>query len=238
MSDLSASATARPIHPPERLARRQHIAIVAVLLPTILLAEVNGIYFAFLSDIGLLAFWSVDVVQWVLLPALFLWLLARRGDIRPAQYGLEWPVTRPRALVLGTLAVLVTSGPAFFLTHDLIWEWQGQPTGLFDYPGMFPDGLAGTIIWIYSSLTAGIVESIFYIGLPWLLFASLRPDGSRLVLVLALSAVFASVHWEQGSAALIGAFCSQAVAWFWYFRLRSLWPLVGAHVIIDLIAFW
>nr|WP_229506747.1 CPBP family intramembrane glutamic endopeptidase [Pseudoduganella rivuli] len=95
----------------------------------------------------------------------------------------------------------------------------------------------GSVIWIYSAVTAGIVESIFFIGLPWLLYRHVRAAPSRIAFALLATTVFAVAHWEQGPHVIIGAFFSNLVACFWYFLLGTLWPVAAGHILVDLVAF-
>jgi len=50
--------------------------------------------------------------------------------------------------------------------------------------------------------------------------------------------LFALDHWENGLPAVVGAFCFQFFAFRWYLKLNALWPINGAHFLIDLYYFW
>jgi hypothetical protein len=93
------------------------------------------------------------------------------------------------------------------------------------------------LLWLYLALSAGIVESIFFIGLPWLGAGGAASNRSRILLALGMSIVFGIVHWEQGWHVVIAALASQCAAWFWFYRVRSLVVLAAAHAGVDLIVF-
>ncbi|MGZ8218369.1 CPBP family intramembrane glutamic endopeptidase [Methylomagnum sp.] len=50
--------------------------------------------------------------------------------------------------------------------------------------------------------------------------------------------LFAACHSEQGLHGVIAAWVYGLVAALLYVRLRSLWPLVFGHFVIDMIEFW
>ena len=71
-------------------------------LLTIILALwlLNGFYMAALVKISVPLFWLVDIAQWVLLPGLLLFALARSFAILPHHYGYPWPIAGKRRLLL------------------------------------------------------------------------------------------------------------------------------------------
>ena len=220
-----------------QLIRSQKIAIAAALLPVVVIWLVNGIYLAMLARISVTLFWLADFVQWIILPAILLWLLAKKASIFPRHYGLDTTAMRWDSLALRSLAVLCTAGLIYFASYKLSWQLLNHPSGYFTFPGVFPGGIMGTVVWLYSAATAGLIESIFFIGLPWLLYHNIRSDPSRIAFTLITSLVFALAHWEQGPHNIIAAFCFNLAACAWYFRLDTLWPLVAGHTLVDLIDF-
>lgn len=88
---------------------------------------------------------------------------------------------------------------------------------------------------LYAALTAGVVESIFFIGMPWLAYAGTARQVSPRRFAAVMSAVFSLAHWEHGSAVATGAFCCHLVVCAWFFRWRSLWPVAAGHTLIDLV---
>jgi hypothetical protein len=220
------------------LAKPQQYAIAWVLFPVFVVWLVNGFYMAALARISVPLFWLADVVQWIVLPVTLLVILSKRASLLPKNYGLDISAIRWQSPISGTLAVFVTSGLVFSMTVSLSWHLFGKPTGFFGWSSVFPQGMLGTIVWLYSALAAGIVESIFFIGLPWLLYYNARREPSRVAFALLVSIVFAAAHWEQGPHVVIGAYFANLVACFWFFQLGTLWPVAAGHVLVDLVAFW
>ncbi|MRV70214.1 CPBP family intramembrane metalloprotease [Duganella sp. FT92W] len=220
-----------------QLERHQQFAITWALLPVIVIWQINGLYLASLAKISVPAFWLADLCQWILLPSLIVTALARKASLLPKHYGLDTAPHRWQALIVGALLVFITTYIAFVGTRNISWALLGHPPSYFSFPGVFPSGLMGSVIWIYSAVTAGIVESIFFIGLPWLLYRHVRAAPSRIAFALLATTVFAVAHWEQGPHVIIGAFFSNLVACFWYFLLGTLWPVAAGHILVDLVAF-
>lgn len=216
---------------PDRLDRALAIALALVVV----VWGVNGVYLAPLSRLGPLPFWAADLAQWVLLPALLLGWLHRLG-LRPADYGFGAPDRLAPVLAGAVLATLVLY-LCFFGVRDLAWRALGYPGGFFSLGDVFPGGAAGRVAWLYAALSAGLVESVFFIGLPWLLW-SRRQAGSALLFSLASATVFAVVHWEQGAHVVAGALAFGLAACALFFHWRNLWAVAIGHVAVDLVAFW
>jgi hypothetical protein len=220
------------------LTQSQRRVIAWVLLPVILIWLFNGCYTQALARTSVLLFWLVDLIQWIVLPGTLLIILAKWAALLPKNYGLDTTTLRWQSPVSGTLAAFITMKLAFSLTSKLAWQLLDHPKGVFDWTTVFPDGLLWPIVLLYSALTAGVVESIFFIGLPWLLYHNVRHAPSLPAFSLISSVVFAASHWEQGQPVVIGAFFSNLVACFWFFRLGTLWPVAAGHTLVDLALFW
>ena len=219
------------------LDRKQQIAVGLALLPIAVIWQTNGVYLATLARISFSLFWAADFVQWIVLPALLLAFLAKRAKVLPKHYGLDSSCLRGQLAVVATIGVFITAGLAYFLSRSVAWQLLGEPSGFFTFPGVFPSGLMGMVVWLYSAVTAGVVESIFFIGLPWLLYHNLRRDPSQIVFALITSAIFATAHWEQGPHIVIAALFFNLTVCAWFFKLGTLWPVVVGHTLIDLMAF-
>lgn len=223
-------------HPPADAENQSANRAIALALAVVAFVwGVNGIYLSVLSRYSVAAFWIADVVQWLVIPGAIVFWLAARHNILPRDYGFDPARLTFAALAWGAVAA-VTFYPAYFQVKDAAWALLGEPGGFFALEDVFPGGAMGKVIWIYSALTAGIIESAFFIGLPWLLW-SRKAIGSALFFSGAISVLFAAVHWEQGPHIVVAAMAFSLVACAWFFRMRTLWPVVIGHVIIDLIAF-
>lgn len=219
------------------LNAQQQRCLLYAITPVVVVWLVNGFYLAALAKIGIALFWAVDMIQWIGLPLVLLIFLAKRASIRPKHYGLGVGALRWQKPVVGTVAVFVTTGLTFLWTRHWTWLLLGYPSGYFSFPELYPGGIAGTAVWVYSAVTAGIVESIFFIGLPWLLYHNALNKPSRIAFAILSGLVFALAHWEQGPHAVIYAFLFALIACFWFFRLGTLWPVAAGHALVDLVAF-
>lgn len=219
------------------LNARQKVLVGWSLIPVLLVWQLNGFYLPALGSRGVPTFWAVDGLQWIVLPALLLGLLAHKAALRPSHYGLVplgknlWPLTGQG------LMVFVTAGLAFLVARNLSWRVLGPSPGSFQLVQLFPQGLAGAALQIYAAVSAGLVESIFFIGLPWLLYASARQHPSEMRFTLCVSTIFALAHWEHGRHGVIAAFFAHGVMCRWFLHWRTLWPVVLGHTLIDLAAF-
>jgi membrane protease YdiL (CAAX protease family) len=92
---------------------------------------------------------------------------------------------------------------------------------------------------LYLAITAGIVEEIFFRGLPFLYvierFPAKIPTGTYVVTTALL---FGAIHWENGGHEVVATFIYGVFAAAFYLKLRDLWPLIGAHALIDVWGFW
>jgi hypothetical protein len=215
----------------------QRIWVTLVLLLISIVWEANGIYLAAFAQNHILLYWLADIFQWVMLPIMLITLLAEKASIFPKHYGLDTSALRWQSLIARTMAMFISAGLAFHWATQLSWYLLGHPTGYFNFLSAYPTGVMHTVVWLYSSIAVGIVESIFFIGLPWLLYQNVQFHPSMKVFSVLTSVIFAATHWEQGPHAIVGAFCFSLVACYWYFRFGTLWPVAAGHALVDLVAF-
>ncbi|MDQ8035915.1 MAG: CPBP family intramembrane glutamic endopeptidase [Pedobacter sp.] len=223
-----------------RSAELSALQIAVLTAPVVLAAFINGWYLPALAELGLHWFWAVDMLQWIFLPLGLVVLLARRG-VAPALYGFARPQDDWPWLILSTALVALTLAAVYFGVKPWALKVFGPAPAGFQFENVELTGLAGRVLWLYASFTAGFVESIFYIGLPWLACQRWTSASRWLtppVFSLLSSVVFASVHWEQGWSGMVAAFAFGLAACLWLFRLRSLWPIAVAHTLIDLYSFY
>ena len=222
--------------------RSRSIALPAtaalVGLPYLAFAELNGWFNPALFQASPLAFWLVDSIFNVLLPLFGAWLLARFSGARPASYGLAFPPPLLKELLGATLFFGLVLFLAYFIPQRIAWLSLGRPAPSFSYGQVLPTGMLRILADFYLAVTAGLVESVVYIGLPWLLWRRLLGASRRELFCLASATLFASVHWEQGPHAMLGSLVFGYVACGVYLKIGDLWPIVGAHIAIDAVAFW
>ena len=186
-------------------------------------------------------FWLFDAVKFVLLPAAILIWLARRHGIGPAQYGMHavaesesWGHFLGLTIFLALVLALV-----FSVARYAAWFILDVPEQTLFYKSIRPDGWLGVPVVVYYSATAGIVEEIFCRALPLLYlkerFGKSPPGGAY---VIATAFLFGFGHWENGNLEVVATFGYGLFASALYLKLRDLWPLIGAHTLIDVWAFW
>ena len=116
---------------PVTLNTRQQVLVGWALLPVLAVWQLNGFYLPILGRGGALLFWAVDGIQWVVLPAVLLGLLAHKAALRPQHYGLVPPEKNLWPLAWQSLMVFVTAGLVFLVARNLSWRTLGPSPGSF-----------------------------------------------------------------------------------------------------------
>jgi membrane protease YdiL (CAAX protease family) len=228
------------IRSPEH-AGRGAVALGAALLPFLLLSLVDGWYKGRLHDHSPLAFWMADAAKFVFVPLVSLWLLRRLAGIGPSGYGLALPRGAARgSLAAETLVATVLLWAGYSLAEGLAARLlPGAPADAFGYDAALPGGgLARAAGTLYLAITAALAEEVMLRGVlrAWV-ERVVAPPRRATVFVLASATLFALVHWENGAAELVAAAVYGLIAASLCLRMGSLWPLVAAHFLIDLVAF-
>nr|WP_295942447.1 hypothetical protein [uncultured Acidovorax sp.] len=216
--------------------RNEQTLIGWALLAVLAVWLLNGLYLPALGRMDLRLFWVADGLQWLALPVILLGLLAQKAGLRPRHYGLTSTGKNLWSLAGQSLMVFITAGLVFVVARNLSWRAFGPSPGNLQWTQVFPNGFAGVGMHIYAAVSAGLVESIFFIGLPWLLYCSVRQRRSELDFTSVVSAISAMTHWEHGRHIVIAAFFSHLVMCRWFLFWRTLWPVVLGHTMIDLAA--
>lgn len=185
------------------------------------------------------AYWTVELTVWVLVPWLSLYGYRRAGgEFR--DLGVVWPRTAGQAgkdLIYGCIWGFV-----------LLWVFRGgRELGksvfdenhfavAFNYGSLIPEsGWRETVVWIYFSLSAGIVEELYFRGILRRFFG----QGRRAVMLfLAVSTLlFSVIHWENGVNDLLATGAFGLLAGICYVWHRTIFIPVIAHVVADLVLF-
>jgi len=222
------------------IAQFSSLRIVGLAFIPIASALLNGFYNGPLFRLSPLLFWAADIALFVIAPIAILFLLAKFAQISPKHYGLHFPpfggLESVATSVFLAIVLAITYEAAKYLGWAFTWRWYVEPD--FSYGAATPSGLLRLLAAGYWALTAGLVESVFYIGLPWYLWRNHFGLAHRRRLFLFASAtIFAAIHWEQGLHNVVGAFAFGFVACLSYWKINDLWPIVGAHILIDLALF-
>jgi hypothetical protein len=214
------------------------VKLLLALAPFVILSLADGWYKEPLFAWSPAAFWVADALKFVVVPvAALAWLRVHAG-VRPALYGLARPGNFNRVDFL-KLAVLVCAVMAYLLDSSTRLGaalFPDRPS--FTYLGAMPQGLPRPLLAVYFALTAALVEEVMFRGLPWLWLSGYM-EGNRLrwTYLLWSAATFAGTHWENGHGQLLATLIYGLAAGGWFLVLRSLWPLVIAHLAIDLYVF-
>ncbi len=184
-------------------------------------------------------YWFFDVVKFVVVPTAAAFVLARRYATYPSEYGL-----RPRIgegwMRFGGLTVflVLTLNLAYHATQSIALHILRPDAPAAFYQEINPTGVLRVPATLYMAVTAGVVEEVFFRGLP-LLYLERRFPGAvpRVAYVVVTALLFGAVHWTNGPHEFIGTFVFGLLAAAIYLRLRDLWPLIAAHAVIDLYDF-
>ena len=198
----------------------------------------NGIYNPVLWRYGPAVFWTVDFVAMSAVPAAALAWMYLAWRVSPRDYGLPMP-PRPDVRTAATALFLACSlYVATLVVYRFLWLVGLGNDPAFQWRDAMPGGAAGVFVLLYMSAQAGFFESIFFIGLPSMLSRRVPFLARHTGLVAFIaSAVFALNHWEQAAAGVAGAFVFNVLAYACYRRLTTLWPIVVAHFLVDVLCF-
>jgi hypothetical protein len=217
-----------------------HVVAGWVCIPFLLVGLFDGYWkIAFVKG-PLINFWAYDIAKWLVLPIALLALLHRLAIVMPREYGLSAVLGKRDILYVlpfPLFSLFIVNFFAVVITHNLVQ----LPLPSFTYSQMLaPLGPLWIVGTFYLSATAGLWESIFLIGLPWLWFSKGRSVSplAKCVFAVTTAILFAASHWENGLANVLGALLFQLLAVWWFFRLGTLWPVIGAHFLIDVVHFW
>lgn len=223
---------------PGQLTPAVRAAILLAVFPTIGVLLLNGYWNGPLYHASAPGFWLADVATHVAVPVLMLGWLALRHDLRPRDYGLQrWRGGVGELLGLGLLALglfWVSYKPvATFFGHLL--QSEGAAVTYLDVMPTAP--AARFLVALYFSLSAAVFEEIMYRGLPYVYFMrGWQADRPGLYLFSG-ALLFGMAHWENGMHEIIGTGCLGLFACALYLKIRTLWPLIGAHFVIDIVSF-
>lgn len=211
--------------------------LLVAIFPTLFMGLMNGFWLESLLNCGPVAFYAVDILQWIIVPSLMWLYVLRPLGIRPKSFGLS-----PRPIIL-TCQVLCAAcllwfsyRPAHFYAYRLLWPYAGS----FGYAGIIPAAAPWSVLAaFYFSATAAVVEEIVFRGLPWLYLSTFLPSRRCGFWYLLITPVlFAACHSEQGPHGVIATWVFGLVMAVLYGHIRNLWPLILAHFAIDMAAFW
>lgn len=213
-------------------------AVLVAAFPTIGVLLLNGYWNESLYRVSTAGFWFADGVTHVAVPALMLAWLALRHDVKPRDYGLAgWRGGRGELLGLTVLAVGL-----FWISYKPVATFFGHvlqsESALVTYVDVMPaQPPARFLVALYFSLSAAVFEEIMYRGLPHVYFMRGWRVARPGLYLLSSTVLFGMAHWENGAHEIVGTACLGLFACALYLKIRTLWPLIGAHFVVDMASF-
>lgn len=222
---------------PQGTAQWRSLGPTLIVSPYIVIALIDGFYKGQLATWPAV-FWAHDATSKVLLPGLCMYLLHYTFNIRPQNYGLRVRGSLRIIDLLGLSALctilLLIYFPVFY-TAQRVFQ---APADIVGFRSMLPTNEMRILGALYLSSSAAFFEDVFYIGIVGYVLGQNVSRKSYPYLLVVISSLLAfSTHWENGFADQIAVAVTQAVACFLYVRIGTLWPLITAHFVTDLMVF-
>ena len=221
--------------------RRDTDAILLVAALVLFPSFVDGFFRRELAAYSQAAYWGFDFLKFVVVPFIGIAVLARRYLVRPRDLGLRAIAEHETWLHFIALIIFLAFvlDIVYYVAVHVAWAMISPHIPIAREPGFYhsisPQGWLRLPVALYLAVTAAFVEEIFCRALPYYYLRLRRPDAfPRAAYILGTAALFALLHWENGPHELVGTFAFGVLAAAMYLELRDLWPLIGAHFVIDL----
>lgn len=205
---------------------------------------INGLYKEPLYNYSKLLYWFADVTHFVVIPLILFFYLYNRFNVKPQSYGLIKPTRAyPLSEIIGAsifsaIILNLVDIATYEITYGLFTNY-GYINPVFNYHSVIPTGILNIPVVFYLAISAAVTEEIIFRGIPYkFIFSNKNIQHKKHTYVLLSSVCFAAVHWENGYPDLISAFIFGLLAAWLYLNYKNLWPLIGAHFLIDFYTFW
>jgi membrane protease YdiL (CAAX protease family) len=225
----------------DEATRQNHSTVVATVILVVIAMFLGGNFFR--RDIYALSpplYWIFDFLKFVVVPTGAAVVLARRYAILPKHYGLRWEASREdwgHFLGLTIFLALILNLVYYTTQQAALLVFRPEPITGF-YNDINPRGLLRVPVTLYLAVTAGIVEEVVFRGLPLLYLEHRYPNAvPRRTYLFGTALCFGLIHWPNGPHEFVATFVFGLLAAAIYLRLRDLWPLVAAHILIDVYNF-
>jgi membrane protease YdiL (CAAX protease family) len=218
---------------------KKHICLIGFLI-VICPFIFNGLYNQTLENTTAV-FWLADILAMVVIPTIVFVILLKKDALTLKSIGVL-PLPRSIGQILKFIIVIIVLTAGLFFIYTYVWivvsdyfKQNYLATGFSYATQIQKTGKYATLFNVYASLTAGVVEEVYYRGV----FRTIFSDSTmgKVAFVLCSSAVFSAVHWELGVVFLIATFVFGLAASTYYSLSKSLLPLVIAHSCIDFLYF-
>ena len=195
----------------------------------------NGFYMPYLAQ-HLTAYWIVELFTWTVLPLIGIYWIVKKTSFTLGDIGLRLKTTTSKLPIILALAVV----SVLFASPLYIKSWHAA-TVIFDenyfhygfeYTDVIPSsGYMHYAVALFFSLSAGIVEEIYYRGILRLFWGN--NNRSILSYILVSSLIFSSIHWEGGIYNLFATFSFGVFMSILYLCSKSLVPGILGHAYSD-----
>lgn len=184
------------------------------------------------------AYWSVELLYWIVTPVAVITVAIRFGNLRLEEIGISRNIFGKRSVLLIIITTIAFAPLSHWWYREMYeffhHQFPGRP--FFAYQMVMPhDRTLRHLVSIYFALSAGIVEEIYYRGL----FYKVTQFWPRPLLLYGLLSpiAFALVHWEGGLASMLSAYAFGMLMVFAFMLMRNLWPLIIGHIYTDYLWF-
>ena len=201
----------------------------------------NGFYKEWLYTSYRQLYWVHDALSFVAIPVFIVLLAHFVCKIEPYEYGLNF---KTKYSMPGDFIVqMVISGVLFVASYYIVlWTtrlWIPPSHGASFYADAMPKMLLYKYaVTMYYSATAAFSEEVIFRGLIFYYVMKHLPQRRQFVGYVAISStLFGLIHWENGLGEVLATFSTGVAASVYFYKIRTLWPLISAHFITDLLVF-
>ncbi|MCC7410808.1 MAG: CPBP family intramembrane metalloprotease [Gammaproteobacteria bacterium] len=211
--------------------------IILAFAPVVVLGLVNGLYNESLHGYSASLFWLLDATHFVVLPALALVYLHRRGP-GWAALGLARPAPHAplRRFLLQTTLVTLAYAGSYEIPAAIGWALYDWPVPAFGYGQALPAPGPGRLLGaLYLAASAAFAEELAFRAAPWAYLRRRVPEHGRRLWIYTLTAgpLFGLIHWENGLPELVATTSLGVAACLLYARIENIWPFMSAHLLVD-----
>ena len=181
-------------------------------------------------------YWSFEIISWILIPTVILYIAINHAKMRIAEIGISSHIFGRKSLFLVFLASVIFCPINLWLYQELFGYFRTifPDEGYFQYKSVVPDTpWLKVLVAIYFGLTAGIIEEIYYRG--FIYKYSLYFRHPIVIYYIISPLAFAAVHWESGLANVFATYIFGIFGVTVFLIMKNIWPLIIGHIYTDYI---
>ncbi len=195
----------------------------------------NDLYNPIIKDTWL--YWILELMSWVVIPLIFCFYMHRQKVICFSDMFSLIFIKQRRPVLLIFIGILFV--PVFYWVYTVsfyLFEGVFGTVQIVNHTNVYRDvisdsGKSSILIILYYSITAGVVEELYYRGICRTFIKN------KLCFVLSSSLLFSAAHWGDGGAKLFATFILGLVYAWVYVKIKNLWPLIISHALMDILLF-